>query len=133
MAIVIKNTNNSTHKNKVFCNFCPGFCCYRLPGSTLYITALDINRIARHFNISDGEVRKRYLKGKNTFKSKPDGSCIFLLDGKLSKRCSIHLARPQQCMDFPYDDPCPYLEAEELLEAIYPRVEENLKRHGIKE
>ena len=108
----------------MFCNYCPGFCCYRLPGSTLFITAIDINRIARHFNISDGEVRKKYIEGKNTFKVKADGSCIFLLEGKLSKRCGIHMARPQQCKDFPYDKPCPYLYREDLLERISPKVEE---------
>lgn len=118
-------------KNRVFCNFCPGFCCYRLDGSTLYLDATDINRIARHFNLTDGQVRKMYLEGKNTFKTRYDGSCVFLLDGKLSKRCGIHLARPQQCKDFPYDEPCPYLENEELLEKIYPRVEENLKEKGV--
>lgn len=129
----IDNTEQTeTPKNRVFCNYCPGFCCYRLAGSTLFITAIDINRMARHFNISDGEVRKRYIEGKNTFKTREDGSCVFLLDGKLSKRCGIHTARPQQCMDFPYDEPCPYIEGEELLESIYPRVEENLTKNGVK-
>lgn len=110
-------------KYRVFCNYCPGYCCYRLPGATLYITATDINRIARHFNISDGEVRKRYIEGKNTFKVKADGSCIFLIDGRLNKRCGIHLASPQQCKDFPYDEACVYLYSEELLEIISPKVE----------
>ncbi len=109
--------------NKVFCNYCPGFCCYRLPGATLFITATDINRLARHFCISDGEVRRCYIEKRNTFKVKADGSCIFLADGKQSKRCSVHLARPDQCRDFPYDQPCPYLQREDLLAEIYPRVE----------
>jgi uncharacterized protein len=113
--------------NKVFCNYCPGFCCYRLPGATLFITATDINRLARHFGISDGEVRRRYIEKRNTFKVRADGSCIFLADGKLSKRCSVHLARPDQCRDFPYDQPCPYLQREDLLEKIYPRVASSLQ------
>ncbi|MDK9705777.1 MAG: YkgJ family cysteine cluster protein [Desulforhopalus sp.] len=113
-------------KNRAFCNFCPGFCCYRLPGSTLYVTATDINRIARHFQISDGEVRKRYIEGRNTFQVRNDGSCIFLASGKLSKRCTIHEARPEQCRAFPYDTPCPYLKREDLLEKIYPKVEKSL-------
>ena len=108
--------------NKVFCGFCPGFCCYKLKGSTLYITAEDINRIARHLQISDGQVRKRYLEGKNTFKIKEDSSCIFLSDETISKRCSIHQARPRQCMEFPYSDPCPYLEREDLLTIIEPLI-----------
>ncbi len=112
--------------NKVFCNYCPAYCCYRLEGSSLLITAEDINRIARAFAISDGEVRKRYLDGKNTFKVRDDGACIFLHDGRSCKRCSIHKFRPKQCQDFPYHDPCPYLECEELLQKIQPKIEKSL-------
>lgn len=112
--------------HRVFCNYCPGFCCYRLPGSTLYIDAIDINRMARYFRITDGEVRRQYMEGKNTFKVRADGSCIFLADGKFSKRCSIHLARPRQCREFPYDEPCPYLFNEDLLARIHPLVEKSL-------
>lgn len=122
----LPNISTETAENRVFCNYCPGFCCYRLPGSTLFVTSNDINRIARHFQISDGEVRKRFIEKRNTFKVKKDGSCIFLQDGKLSKRCSIHQVSPDQCRDFPYDDPCPYLFREDLLDAIYPRVEKSL-------
>ena len=113
--------------NKVFCNYCPGFCCYRLPGSTLFVTATDINRLARHFGISDGEVRRRFIENRNTFKVKTDGSCIFLADGKFNKRCTVHLARPDQCCQFPYDQPCPYLHRQDLLEKISPLVEKSLK------
>lgn len=112
--------------NKAFCNYCSGFCCYRLPGSILLITAIDINRIARHFHLSDGEVRRRFIEKRNTFKVKDDGSCIFLLDGKLNKRCLLHSARPQQCRDFPYDGCCPYLEREDLLAIIYPKIKKSL-------
>ena len=106
-----------------FCNYCPGYCCYRLKGATLFIDATDINRIARYFKITDGEVRKRYLEGRNTFKVKSDGSCLFLSDEKLRARCTIHKARPRQCREFPYGEPCPYLERDDLLEQIVPRIE----------
>lgn len=118
------STGNSVHR--VFCNFCPGFCCYRLPGSTLYLDAIDINRLARYFGISDGEVRKLYIEGKNTFRVRDDGSCIFLSNGKFSQRCSIHSARPRQCREFPYDERCPYLFDEALLSRIHPLVEKSL-------
>jgi uncharacterized protein len=121
------HSQNSSLDHSVYCNFCPGYCCYKLPGSTLYITAEDINRIARHFSIEDGEVRKKYLEGKNTFKTRNDGSCIFLTNGRLCKRCSIHLARPRQCSAFPYDEACPYLYRQDLLEKIQPRFEQSLK------
>ena len=109
--------------NKIYCNYCPGYCCYKLEGSVLFITAEDINRMARYFNISDGQVRKRFLQNKYTFKTREDGSCIFLTNGKLNKRCSIHTARPQQCMDFPHDKTCPYLHNEYLLRQIVPKFE----------
>jgi uncharacterized protein len=112
--------------SKVFCNFCPAYCCYRLKGSTLYITSEDINRIARYFKIADGEVRRRFLEGKNTFKTREDGSCLFLSNRRISKRCTIHTARPKQCRDFPFDKPCPYLEREDLLETIEPLIVKGL-------
>lgn len=112
--------------NKTFCNFCPGYCCYRLKGASLYIMAVDINRIARHFDIADGEVRRRFIEGKNTFKTRKDGSCIFLANDRMCKRCTIHEARPKQCRDFPYDKACPYLDDESLLAEIQPRIENSL-------
>lgn len=112
--------------NPVYCNYCPGYCCYRLAGATLFLDAIDINRIARHFGISDGEVRKRWIVEKNTFATRADGSCIFLSNGKLNARCSIHQAQPRQCREFPYSDPCPYLEREDLLREIHPRIEASL-------
>ena len=110
-------------RNRLYCTFCPGYCCYRLPGATLYLDALDINRIARYFGISDGMVRQRYLEGKNTFKVRADGSCIFLSLDRIRARCDIHTARPRQCREFPYGQPCPYLEREDLLAAILPKIE----------
>ena len=110
-----------------YCNYCPGYCCYRLKGSVLLIDADDINRLARHFSISDGEVRKCFMENRNTFKVKDDGSCIFQSSDRLVKRCTVHSARPQQCRMFPYNKPCPYLEREDLLAVIQPRLEISLK------
>ncbi|MGW8194446.1 MAG: YkgJ family cysteine cluster protein [Desulforhopalus sp.] len=113
-------------RNKVYCNYCPGYCCYRLEGSTLYLDALDINRIARFLQMNDGEVRRRYIEGKNTFRVRSDGSCVFLSNNVMRGRCLIHSARPQQCRDFPYHSPCPYLEREDLLSVIQPKIEKAL-------
>ena len=92
-----------------YCNFCPGYCCYRLAGSVLLIDAADINRLARLFSISDGEVRRRFMENRYTFKVKEDGSCIFQATDRMIKRCTVHEARPTQCRRFPYGNPCPYL------------------------
>jgi len=91
----------------------------------LLLTSTDVNRLARYFKISDGEVRKRYLENKYTFKVREDGSCIFQATDRMVKRCTIHEARPDQCRRFPYEKPCPYLEREDLLEQIQPLVEKN--------
>jgi len=115
-----------------YCNYCPGYCCYRLEGSVLLIDAEDINRLARHFLISDGEVRKRFMENKNTFKVNEDGSCILQSSDRMIKRCTVHTVRPRQCRMFPYDDACPYLEREVLLAAIQPRVEKSLKNSWLK-
>ena len=112
-----------------YCNYCPGYCCYRLKGSVLLLDAEDINRLARHFSIPDGEVRRRFLENRrNTFKVKDDGSCIFQARDKMIKRCTIHEARPRQCRMFPYEKPCPYLDSEDLLSKIQPLVEKSLKK-----
>lgn len=120
------NKNYSLSGNKVYCNYCPGYCCYSLKGSTLFLDSDDINRIARHFHISDGEARKRYIKENKTFKTKSDGSCIFLSNDRMCARCTIHSARPKQCREFPYHSPCPYLEREDLLQQIQLKVERAL-------
>jgi Fe-S-cluster containining protein len=134
-----------------YCNYCPGYCCYRLKGSVLLINSDDINRLARHYSISDGEARKRFMENRSTLKVKDDGSCIFQAhkrfmenrstlkvkdDGscifqaqdKMIKRCTVHHARPQQCRLFPYNEPCPYLVRDDLLAKIQPRLEESLKQ-----
>ena len=110
----------------IYCNYCPGYCCYRLEGSTLLLTGTDINRMARHLGISDGEVRRRYLENKNTFKVKEDGSCILQATDRMTKRSTIHEARPDQCRRFPYGQPCPYLQRDDLLAEIQPKIEKNL-------
>jgi len=109
-----------------YCNYCPGYCCYRLEGSFLLIDNDDINRLARYFQISDGEVRNRYMENRYTFKVKDDDSCIFQSSDKMVRRCTIHQVRPSQCRRFPYTETCPYLEREDLLAAIQPRIEKKL-------
>jgi len=116
-----------------YCNYCPGYCCYRLEGSVLLIDAEDINRLARHFSITDGEIRKRFMENRYTFKVKEDCSCIFQSSDRMIKRCTVHEARPKQCRSFPYNTPCPYLERDDLLAEIQPRLETGLKKHWLAE
>ena len=94
----------------------------------LLVTAEDVNRLARYFKVRDGEIRKRFMEGRHTFRVKADGSCIFQAVDRMVRRCTVHRARPAQCRNFPYNRPCPYLEREDLLAAIQPRVEAGLKK-----
>ena len=109
-----------------YCNFCPGYCCYRTTGSFLLITAEDINRLARYFGVRDGEIRKQYMENKYTLKVKANGACIFQASDLKLRRCTVHLARPFQCRQFPYGKACPYLMRSDLYEQIQPRVEAEL-------
>ena len=43
-----------------------------------------------------------------------------------------HEASPKQCRNFPYVDHCPYLEREDLMAEIQPRVEKSLKNSWLK-
>lgn len=108
-----------------YCDYCPGYCCYRLPGSMLMLISEDINRLARHFGISDGKVRTLFLENKYTFKVREDGSCIFQATDRMTRRCMVHAARPSQCRRFPYGRPCPYLERTDLLDHIQPLIAKN--------
>ena len=93
----------------------------------LLIDSADINRLARHFDITDGQFRKRYMENKYTFRVRGDASCVFQARDKMVKRCTVHEARPQQCRSFPYGKPCPYLEREDLLAEIQPRIESTVR------
>ena len=117
----------------IYCNYCPGYCCYRLEGSVLTITAFDISRLAHHLGISDNEFMHRYMENRRTFRVREDGSCIFQSQDKMVRRCTVHEARPTQCRKFPYGKPCPYLEREDLLSVIQPRIEAGLAESWKKE
>lgn len=92
-----------------FCHGCPGYCCYKKDGAFLLITAEDINRLARFFEIGDGEVRRKYMANRYSLRVRQDRSCIFFRQDKTSERCSVYAARPAQCRSFPHGQPCPYL------------------------
>jgi Fe-S-cluster containining protein len=95
----------STKANKIIelsgeCKQC-GKCCQFGSG---YLLKEDIERIAKHFNISDEEFTKKYLdeatvfntalhKPKQSKNGKAFGPCVFIKDGK----CSIHSVKPLHC------------------------------------
>ena len=94
------------------CHRC-GECC-RWPGYVI-IEKPDIAALARTLSLSESEFIDKYARltenrGRLSLIEKPDGSCIFLENNS----CSVYLARPKQCRDFPkywtVDGGCPGLE-----------------------
>lgn len=97
-----------------FCTGCPAYCCYKKNGAVLLITAEDINRLGRFFGITEGEVRRKYMQNRYSLLVREDLSCIFFVQGKTIERCTVYAARPDQCRRFPKEQPCPYLELNDL-------------------
>lgn len=87
-------------KHDFVCQRC-GACC-RVPG-VVRVTDTDVERLAKHLGLTAEAFIADYtelspsrtglvLKGEHT------GPCIFLT---LENQCQVHLARPQQCRDYP--------------------------------
>ena len=101
-------------KIKYDCAKCPGYCC-----SYDHIEAsdYDIGRLARHFQVTDAEARKRYFKvvkseGKDitVLRHKKDHifktTCTFFDQDK--RGCTIYNARPSVCRQYPNGTTCGY-------------------------
>lgn len=96
---------------KYDCLKCPGFCCsYPL----IAITKADVERLAKHHNVSVDSARSRFTKeaygAKYVLKRKEDEHfgriCRFFDTDK--RRCSIYEARPSVCRDYPKESRCGY-------------------------
>jgi Fe-S-cluster containining protein len=82
------------------CQQC-GACC-RVPG-VVRVTSSDIDRLAAHLGLSVETFIADYtdLSPSRTgliLKGEKDGPCIFLT---ANNQCQVHVARPQQCRDYP--------------------------------
>ena len=88
------------------CDTCAGNCCIGESGY-IWITEKEINVLAMHLNITQEELRIKYLNKisyKHSIKevklSEDNFACVFF---NLEKRqCSIYEARPRQCRTFPF-------------------------------
>ena len=72
-------------------------CCKRIVPA---FTRKDINRIAKHLNMTGADFKVKYIKEKQgvlVIKTKP---CPFLT----GQGCSIYAVRPECCRGFPYTD-----------------------------
>ncbi len=95
------------------CTKCPGYCCsYPL----IQLDKRDVERLAKHHDMSFAEARKAFTKeehgAKYAMRRKKDeiyGKICRFFDTK-KRRCTIYKARPSVCRSFPGDGKCGYYE-----------------------
>jgi uncharacterized protein len=93
------------------CNKCPAFCCSIY--ERVQVTKRDINRLAKHFNVSVETATKRYTKmwgDERVLRRTKDAifkeTCIFL--NQETRGCGIYHARPAVCREYPDRKRCAY-------------------------
>lgn len=94
------------------CSNCPAWCC-SYPRIT--VSDFDIRRLAKFIGISPREFKKRHTKkgeddGEVVLRHRADeyfGSACKFLDPE-TRRCSVYLARPRVCREYPGTGRCGY-------------------------
>ena len=96
------------------CAKCPGYCCSY---PEIEVTPRDIERLARHFELSPDTAEERFTKYDPKEKVRLlrhrrdrifETVCMFL-DQK-TRRCTVYHARPGVCRDYPDSPRCGYYE-----------------------
>ncbi|NMD08289.1 MAG: YkgJ family cysteine cluster protein [Phyllobacteriaceae bacterium] len=100
-------------KLKYNCLKCPGYCCSY---PVIEVKDRDAARIAKHFGLPLEKAEKKYFKSvegyKRVMRRKADkhfGKICQFFDTD-ARRCTIYLARPSTCREFPGDDNCGYFD-----------------------
>jgi len=88
------------------CSGC-GSCCAGPEEGYIWISAEEIERLAKYFGQTVEYVRKKYIRRVGTRQSILENpathDCIFLTDGKDGGRgCAIYPVRPNQCRTWPF-------------------------------
>ena len=84
-----------------------------LPNSEIPFEDRDIRRLAKHFDVSFEEAKKRYTKigwGERVLRHRKDkiyATVCQFLDNE-TRRCSIYNARPTVCREYPEERRCGY-------------------------
>jgi Fe-S-cluster containining protein len=93
------------------CSKCPAYCCSIY--DRVAVTKRDINRLAKHFDVSIETATKRYTKmhsGERVLRRKKDDifpeTCMFL--NEETRGCGIYHARPAVCREYPARSRCAY-------------------------
>lgn len=96
------------------CNKCPGYCCsYPL----IEVGKRDIQRLARHFNLTYQQAETRYTRFDKSEKVRSlrqqedehFGRICKLFDTK-KRQCTVYESRPGVCRDYPEGKRCGYYE-----------------------
>lgn len=96
------------------CLKCTAYCCSY---PRIEVKASDIKRLAKHFEISPAEAKKRFTKkgeekNEQILRHQEDehyGSVCRFLDTE-TRNCTIHQVRPKICRDYPGTKRCGYYE-----------------------
>lgn len=92
------------------CSACPAYCCSY---DRINVTKRDINRLAKHFEITPEEATERFTKireGERVLRHQKDevyGTVCMNLDLK-TRRCTVYDARPAVCREYPEINRCGY-------------------------
>jgi Fe-S-cluster containining protein len=96
------------------CLKCPGYCCSH---ARIAVTDHDIERLARHFNISARKARERFTYRYRTkevdeqiLRHQKDHiySSVCRFFDTDERRCTVYEARPNVCRKYPYGSRCGY-------------------------
>ena len=99
---------------KYSCQKCPAYCCTY---AKIEVTARDIERLARHFEIDYAQAEERFTKqdadqSKRLLRHRKDkifdSACMMLDQDK--RRCTVYDARPGVCRKYPDSSRCGYYE-----------------------
>lgn len=106
--------NNKAEAVTYDCGKCPGYCCSY---SQIKPTTEDIERLAKHFNVTANTFKRRYTtallgeKGKERIlahqKDTIYGTVCGLFD-VTTRRCTVYDARPNVCRKYPFSSDCRY-------------------------
>ena len=93
------------------CDKCPAYCCTY---TEIEVTQRDVERLARHFELSARVAAERFTKvdtkGTRMLRHKKDkifDSTCMLLDQE-KRRCTVYEARPGVCRKYPDSNRCGY-------------------------
>ncbi len=108
------SSSKKTNGNLYDCAKCPGYCCsYPL----IEVGKRDIQRLAKHFDISYAQAETRYTRFDKAEKTRSlrqqedehFGRICKLFDTE-KRRCTVYEARPGVCREYPDGKRCGYYE-----------------------